>query len=243
MREELSRSGTENQKSYAEGYAEILAQMAEDERLYNEAVLEAARERREKDKIEDERALAEQKARIEAAQLAISLMYSNVSTITGAYFEYKKALYAGDEEKQKQIALQEFYINKALSIANVAINTADAIVGFLADPGGTYGLALSVAAGVTGAVQAALIAATPPPAFASGTMSYEVPSGFPNDSFPVARAESGERVTIETPAQQSGTREGPTIIEVHIGDAVYYPVLQRAFDNRKVYITERNIKR
>ena len=59
---------------------------------------------------------------------------------------------------QKKAAERE----KAYAIANAVINTAGAIIGFLAKPSGPAGLALSIAAGITGAAQIATILATNP---------------------------------------------------------------------------------
>jgi hypothetical protein len=66
-------------------------------------------------------------------------------------------------EKTKQ-AKQD----KALAIFNATIQTAQAIVGFLANPGGIPGIALSVLAGITGAAQIAAISSRPIPKFEKG---------------------------------------------------------------------------
>jgi len=52
---------------------------------------------------------------------------------------------------------------KALGIMDATISTAAAIIKMLANPGGFAGLALSIAAGVTGALQVGTILATPIP--------------------------------------------------------------------------------
>ena len=57
---------------------------------------------------------------------------------------------------------------KKLGIFSAVIDTAQAIIGFLADPGGLAGVVLSVLAGVTGAAQIAAISAAPLPALAAG---------------------------------------------------------------------------
>jgi hypothetical protein len=66
-------------------------------------------------------------------------------------------------EKTKQ-AKQD----KALALFNIAVSTAQAIIGFLANPGGAKGVALSIIAGVTGAAQLAAVAAKPIPKFERG---------------------------------------------------------------------------
>jgi hypothetical protein len=59
-------------------------------------------------------------------------------------------------------------IEKAQGIFNATIDTAQAIVGFLSDPGGIPGIFLSVAAGITGATQIAKISSQPLPSFGKG---------------------------------------------------------------------------
>jgi hypothetical protein len=58
--------------------------------------------------------------------------------------------------------------DKALAIFNIGVSTAEAIIKFLANPGGTAGVILSVAAGITGAAQLAAVAAKPIPKFERG---------------------------------------------------------------------------
>ena len=70
------------------------------------------------------------------------------------------------KEKAKQARL-----DKALGIFNATINTAQAVIKMLANPGGFAGVALSIAAGITGALQIASIAARPIPQFKKGTSS------------------------------------------------------------------------
>ena len=72
------------------------------------------------------------------------------------------------EAKKKEIAIEQAKRKKALGLLSVGINTASAIIGFLADPGGIHGTILSIIAGATGAIQAGAIAATPIPSFANG---------------------------------------------------------------------------
>lgn len=59
--------------------------------------------------------------------------------------------------------------DRNLQIYSITINTAAAIVKMLADPGGFAGVGLSIAAGIAGLAQLALVASQPLPAFAAGT--------------------------------------------------------------------------
>lgn len=180
--------------------------ISEEERLAEEA----RKKREEEGKKETERIRKEVEERLNIAKS----LYSNISTVIGSYYDFKKAQAGEDEDELKRIAKEEFAINKALQVANIGINTAAAIVGFLANPCGVAGVGLSIAAGVTGAVQAGLILATPPPAFANGVENFQVPPGYPNDSYPIM-VQSGESVTVRTPEQQESTSSGGSNITIN----------------------------
>jgi tubulin-specific chaperone A len=72
------------------------------------------------------------------------------------------------QEEIKQLQREQAEIQKALQLFNIITNTASAIIGFQATPGGIPGTILSVLAGITGAAQAAVVASTPIPTFAQG---------------------------------------------------------------------------
>ena len=98
------------------------------------------------------------------------------------------------EEKRKQARL-----DKALGIFNATIDTAQAVIGFLKDPGGVAGVILSVAAGITGATQIAKISSEPLPSFGKGGWI----DGEPHTRGGVdINAEGGEFVTRKS---QAGT--------------------------------------
>lgn len=63
------------------------------------------------------------------------------------------------EKASIDLQKKQFRRGKALAVAQTGINTAQAIVRALADPGGIPGVVLSVAAGITGAAQIAAILA------------------------------------------------------------------------------------
>jgi len=83
------------------------------------------------------------------------------------------------DAKKRQIAHDEAIRKKNLGILNTGIDTASAIIGFLANPGGFAGIALSALAGVTGAVQLAAINAMPIPALAEGGVLAPATGGVP----------------------------------------------------------------
>lgn len=84
----------------------------------------------------------------------------------------QKAKEAKEEQKleaeKKKIALQQFERNKKIQEGQAIINTAGAVIKALVDAPFPLDLVLSVAAGVTGALQIATIEAQQPPSFAEG---------------------------------------------------------------------------
>jgi TP901 family phage tail tape measure protein len=124
----------------------------------------------------------ELQAELEAAGLSEQTELEKLQT------KLQKAIDAGDTETQNELKqeierqkikekyakeaaelqLKAFKFNKALLISRAVIDTAAAIIKFLADPGGPAGVILSAAAGLTGAAQIAQIASQQPPAFETG---------------------------------------------------------------------------
>jgi hypothetical protein len=72
------------------------------------------------------------------------------------------------DKKIRKIKRKQAEDDKKLAIFNTLIDTSQAIVGFLSNPGGYPGIALSVLAGITGAAQIGAVAAQPLPALAEG---------------------------------------------------------------------------
>ena len=78
------------------------------------------------------------------------------------------------DDTKKKFAQQEAKRTKAQGIAQAIIDTASAIIGFLADPGGWPGVGLSASAVAVGATQLAAINSTPIPSYEVG--SINIPS-------------------------------------------------------------------
>ena len=72
------------------------------------------------------------------------------------------------DRRSKELQRENARREKAASIFSATISTAQAIIGFLANPGGIPGIILSALAGFTGAAQIAAIASQPLPSFAGG---------------------------------------------------------------------------
>jgi hypothetical protein len=140
-----------------------LEQIAELERVSGEHAL--AEQARSLTMLEAEEALTEARAEsarvaaeaaktAQAAQMASAGAVSqSVAQATGALL----SLFDSQGEGSKEAARAAFAINKAAALANIAIHTAEAIAA--ASPV----VPLMVAAGIAGAAEAAVVAATPPP--------------------------------------------------------------------------------
>lgn len=72
------------------------------------------------------------------------------------------------ERKKLEIRRKQAAVEKAQAIFSLGMNTATAIIGMLANPGGVQGIALSVMAAAMGAAQLASILAKPLPQYAKG---------------------------------------------------------------------------
>jgi hypothetical protein len=103
--------------------------------------------------------------------------YDALENLDEEYYDTLEDLDEDYDDKKKQLDYDKAVREKAFALFDVAIKTAQAIVGFLVDPGGTAGIALAIAAGVLGGIQAALIAAEPLPQLAAGGIVNPRPGG------------------------------------------------------------------
>ncbi len=134
------------------------------------------------------------------------------------------------DAKKRQIAHDEAIRKKKLGLLSVGVSTAAAIIGMLDDPGGFAGVALSVLAGITGAVQAAAINAIPIPSLATGG-SYITDGPELTNGYVIGDNPSGqERHTIE-PLGGSSDNTGQIMI-LRIGDRDLKAVVQGWINNR-----------
>jgi hypothetical protein len=166
---------------------------------------------------------------------ALSAIDSLSSSVAANELQRLKDSGASEEEldkKKKRIAHDEAIRKKALGLLSVSIDTASAIIGFLADPGGTAGIVLSALAGVTGGIQAAAIASTPVPAFAQGgTFTTNGPQ-----QITVGDNAGGiEEVTVR-PVSSAGNNEsfggGNQSIVIMIDGEEFTSFMQKKIDNR-----------
>jgi hypothetical protein len=135
------------------------------------------------------------KAKTVVIMEAVQEMYNFISQASQANFdaEYERLeqqknislAFAGDstaareeierqyEEKRKQIARREAKAKKQQAIMNIAIDTAQAIIGLWVNPGFPAAIPLSVAVGALGAAQIAMVSAQQIPEYWKGTDNAE----------------------------------------------------------------------
>ena len=132
---------------------------------------------READEKAEEERHAQRLANIQAELAAYSTYAGNVGNI---FSNLISALTAGDKElteKKKKNIIALYRLQQAANIAQIAIDTAAAIIRLWANPGFPAAIPLSVVVGALGATQLAVVAATPPPALQDGGIVPAAPGG------------------------------------------------------------------
>lgn len=105
------------------------------------------------------------------------------------------------DKELKEIQTKQAKRDKALNIFNSIIATAAAVVKMLANPGGPAGVALSIAAGITGAIQTAVIASQPIPQFAKGVIDLKGKGTGTSDSIHAMLSKGESVITAEKTAR------------------------------------------
>lgn len=104
------------------------------------------------------------------SQKETSLKFAGDSTVA------KERIEEQYEKKRKEIEIRQFKEKQKITLANIAIDTAQGIVSALAQvPKYDFGIsatALSIAIGAMGAIQAGMVLAQKPPAYAEGTDNH-----------------------------------------------------------------------
>jgi hypothetical protein len=109
------------------------------------------------------------------------------------------------DERKKELAREDLKRKKAQGTFQAIIDTASAVIGFLANPGGWAGIGLSAMAGVVGATQIGAINSEPLPAFEVG--SIRIPQ---TQEAVVHRNEMILPAPIAEQARQEGISIAPT---------------------------------
>ncbi len=242
-----AQAAEDEYQAWLESYSDQLAARYEFEEETRQIVLDAEAQR-----TEDLREQEEERSRIRAmaAQTVINgvnSLYDSISSLQDASAEkelqrlqveidsYEQgtaeriALEEEYDKKSRELEYKQAKRKKANAIFNAVVSTAQAIIGFLADPSGFAGIALSILAGITGAAQIAAIAAQPLPQLAEGGIVQSSPGGTD-----VTVGEGGSDEAI-IPLEESGLLQQRLI--VNIGTQ---PIIDTVIDgiNRQEIIVE-----
>ena len=128
--------------------------------------LREEKKKKDKEASDEERALALEDASFKIS--TISQVVGMIQSLRSAMFASEIAGAEGNAARIKEIQIEQARSAKNFAIFDIGLKTAQAIIGFLANPGGPAGIALSVIAGALGLAQAAAVASTPLPQLADG---------------------------------------------------------------------------
>jgi len=151
-----------------------------------------AREEERQNRIKDSEEARE--LRFQDAEFAISTtasMVGAIQNITNTRYANELAAAEGNAKETKRILREQAKSAKNYAMFDVGLKTAQAIIGFLAKPGGVAGYLLSGIAGVIGLAQIAAINSAPLPALAKGGVVMPRTGGVP-----VTVAEAGSPEVI-----------------------------------------------
>ena len=130
---------------------------------------------------EDVKAAAEaatKKTQIQSAWFSVaSAVVTGLSDLTGYMYDEELKAAEGNDVEIRRIKREQAKANKLYALFDIGIKTAMAVIGFLATlPPNVPG---AIAAGITGAIQAAVVLAKPLPALARGGVVMPTPGGTP----------------------------------------------------------------
>lgn len=128
------------------------------------------------------------------------------SAVGGLESSFGQLLQSIDPEGHKKAYLAIWRAQKAAAVAQATVNAALAVSQALGSAPPPVNFALAAAAGVAGAINVGIIAASPPPKFHSGTMFASPAGGMAADEFS-ATLQRGEIVVDRQTASRPGVRE------------------------------------
>lgn len=117
------------------------------------------------------------------------------------------------ERKKAQIKYKQAIYDKALSVANVGLNTAMALMQLWVKPGWPAAIPMMAVVGAIGALQLATVLATPIPKYAKGTKDH--PGGM------AIVGDGGRQEIVSYGGNMFLTPDTPTLIEMPKGAEVY----------------------
>lgn len=149
-----------------------------------------------------------------AQKAAITGYVSAASSAIGSLeSSFGQLLQSVDPEGHKKAYLAIWRAQKAAAVAQATVNAALAVSQALGSAPPPVNFALAAAAGVAGAINVGVIAASPPPKFHSGTMYASPSGGMAADEFS-ATLQRGEIVVDRQTASKPGVREAVTAMSM-----------------------------
>jgi hypothetical protein len=239
-----------------EAFLEIYNEKSQAEYDYRQALEDRAERQKELDEEEIARAEEIAQAKIDLAFEVSNASIGFLDSLSGfqdaqnqAELARLEANGASEEElakKKKQFAIEAAKRKKATGTLSAVVDTASAIIGYLADPGGIPGIVLSAIAGATGALQIGAIAATPLPSFATGGIVPGTPSKIDNT---IANVASGELIANQDQKDRmlmeflnGGGGGGQTRVIVNLNKKVLIDTIAQASKNGTIVIDSRSVK-
>jgi len=128
------------------------------------------------------------------------------SAVGGLQSSFGQLLDSIDPEGHKRAYMAIWRAQKAAAVAQATVNAALAVSQALGSAPPPLNFALAAAAGVAGAINVGVIAASPPPKFHAGTMYASQAGGLAADEFS-ATLQRGEIVVDRQTAARPGVRE------------------------------------
>lgn len=138
-----------------------------------------------------------------------SILFAGESTTARAEIERQY------EERRKRIQRQQAESQKRLAMFNIAIDTAQAIMGLWVKPGFPKAIPMAIAVGALGAAQIAAVAAQPIPQFAIGTQN--APEGLAWTDERGAELHTDKNGKIK----DMGSNKGARLKKLEKGDKIY----------------------
>ena len=173
--------------------------------LYDQKIAKSARD-----------TAAAQKAAVEGYVSAAS------SAVGGLESSFGQLLQSIDPEGHKKAYLAIWRAQKAAAVAQATVNAALGVSQALASAPPPLNLVLATIAGVAGAINVGVIAASPPPKFHAGTMYASQAGGLAADEFS-ATLQRGEIVVDRQTASQPGVRESVAAMSTGTSTQAIHP--------------------
>jgi len=127
----------------------------------------------------------------------------------------KKNIEDSYEQRKRAINIREAKAQRDLALFNIAINTAQAIMGLWVKPGFPAAIPLAVGVGALGLLQAAMVASKPLPAYFTGTMNASEGFAYTDERGAELHTDSSGRI------KDVGSDSGPRIKYLAQGDKIY----------------------